>query len=251
VLGVLQRISICYAAAAGIYLITSWRTQVACVIGLLTTYWMLMFLVPVPGYGAGHLDVERNLAHYVDQMVLGAHNYAHTKTWDPEGIVSTIPALATALFGVLCGQMLRAKRALSQRVLWMIITGGVLIAAGLICNQWLPINKKLWTSSFALFMAGLDFTLLGGFMWLIDGLGVRRWARPLEILGMNAIAVYMLSEMIDPIWSLLGWREPIYHAVASLFSSPYNASLAYAVLYTLLMYAIAWVMYRRGWFLKV
>jgi predicted acyltransferase len=250
-LGVLQRIAICYAAAAGIYLITDWRARIACIFGLLTTYWALMLLVPVPGYGAGNLDVERNLAHYVDRIVLGAHNYAHTKTWDPEGILSTLPALATALLGVLCGEILRLRRELSQRAVWLILGGGLLITAGLICDHWLPINKKLWTSSFALFMAGLDFVLFAGFLWVIDGLKLRRWARPLEILGMNAIAIYMLSEMIDPIWSMLGWRASIYRTIAAPFTSPYNASLAYAVCYTLLMFAIAWVMYRRNWFLKV
>ena len=109
-MGVLQRIAICYAIAAAIYLTTSLRGQIIWIASLLTSYWLIMMLIPVPGYGAGHLDVERNLAHYVDWIVLGAHNYASTKTWDPEGIISTLPAIATALFGIMAGHILRLAR---------------------------------------------------------------------------------------------------------------------------------------------
>src|ERR1700712_5328598 len=106
-LGVLQRIAICYLAAVAIYLTTKVRGQILWIIGLLASYWLLMAFVPVPGFGAGRLDIEGNFAHYIDRIVLGAHNYHSTKTWDPEGIVSTLPAIATALFGILCGQLLK------------------------------------------------------------------------------------------------------------------------------------------------
>ena len=156
VMGVLQRIAICYCAGAAIFLTTRVRGQIIWIVGLLSGYWLLMAFAPVPGYGHGRLDVDGNFAHYVDRVVLGAHNYAHTKTWDPEGIISTLPAIATLLFGILAGRMLQMKRELSEKALWMLFTGSILIAAGLIVNIWLPINKKLWTASFALFMAGAD-----------------------------------------------------------------------------------------------
>jgi predicted acyltransferase len=250
-LGVLQRIAICYVAAAGIYLTTSLRVQIACIAGLLVSYWMIMTLVAAPGYRAGDLSIEGNLAHYVDRVVLGAHNYAHTKTWDPEGLVSTLPAIATALFGVLAGHLLRTRREMAERTMWLLVVGIALVTTGLICNVWLPINKKLWTSSFALFMAGLDFVIFAGFLWFVDRLGYRRAVRPLEILGMNAIVVYMASEMVEEVLSWLHWREPIYRTVFVPLLSPYNASLAYAVVYMLAMYVIAYMMYRRGWFVKV
>src|SRR6266498_2676901 len=141
-----------------------------------------MVLVPVPGYGAGRLDMEGNLAHYVDRVVLGSHNYAPTRTWDPEGIVSTLPAIATALLGMLAGQWLGQKRPLTRRLLGTALAGAVLVAAGLVCDQWLPINKKLWTSSFALFMAGLDCLLLAGFAWCADVRGWRAPFRPFVML---------------------------------------------------------------------
>jgi len=250
-MGVLQRIAICYAAAAAIYLTTSLRGQIAWIVGLLSAYWAIMMLAPVPGYGAGHLDVERNLAHYIDRVILGAHNYAQTKTWDPEGIVSTLPAIATALFGVMAGHILRLRRELAERVVWMFVAGNALIALGLICNVWLPINKKLWTSSFSLFMAGLDFVIFAIFLWLVDARGYQRGVRPLAIMGMNAIVVYMASELVEESLRLAGWRDWIYQTLFTPVAPPYIASLLYAVTYTLAMYGIAWAMYRRGWLVKV
>jgi predicted acyltransferase len=250
-LGVLQRIAICYTIAAAIYLTSSLRAQIAWIVGLLTSYWLIMMLVPVPGYGAGNLDVERNIAHYVDRLVLGSHNYAHTKTWDPEGIISTLPSIATALFGVMAGHLLRLRRDLAERTTWLFLAGNVLLALGLICNTWLPINKKLWTSSFSLFMAGLDFVLFAICVWLIDGRGYRRATKPLVIIGMNSIAVYMASEMLEEILRMVGWRGPIYQTLFAPLASPYNASLLYSLAYLLVMYFIAYGMYRRGWFLRV
>lgn len=251
-LGVLQRIAICYAIGAAIYLTTSIRGQIAWIVGLLASYWLLMTLVPVPGYGAGRLDVEGNLAHYVDRIVLGTHNYVETKTWDPEGIVSTLPAIATALLGVMAGHILRLRRDLAERTKWLLVAGVVLLAAGLIADQWMPINKKLWTSSFALFMAGLDFIVFGAFVWLVDGMGWRRPVRPLEILGKNAIAVYMASELVETVLWGMGWRQPLYRAVFEpLPLSAYNASLAFSLALLGLMFAMAYVMHRRGWIVRV
>jgi predicted acyltransferase len=249
-LGVLQRIAICYLIAAAIYLTTSVHGQIVWIVSLLAGYWLLMTLVPVPGYGAGRLDVEGNFAHYVDRVVLGSHNYLQTKTWDPEGIVSTLPAIATALLGIMAGHLLRLQRTLAQRTAWMALTGSLLVAAGLVCNIWLPINKKLWTSSFSLFMAGLDFVMLAGFVWLVDIGGYKRAVRPLVIMGMNAIAVYLVSEFLAEAMGWVGldtWLNNLFGRMVS----PINASLLYAIGFTLLMYLFAYVLYRRAWFLRV
>jgi predicted acyltransferase len=251
ILGVLQRIAICYLAGAAIWLTTGLRGRIAWTAGLLAGYWALMMLAPVPGFGAGNLSVEGNFAHYVDSIVLRSHNYGQTKTWDPEGIVSTLPAIATVLFGMFAAQVLALRRPLGERLGWMFGIGLALLAAGLVCDQWLPINKKLWTTSFALFMAGLDFVLLAGFAWIVDGLGWRKAVRPFVILGMNAIAIYMVSELLDSILWMLHWRAPIYRTVFAPLASPINASLLYAIGYTLVMFLISWVMYKRGVFLKV
>jgi predicted acyltransferase len=249
--GVLQRIAICYLAAVVIYLTTGIRGQIAWLIGLLSGYWLLMAFAPVPGFGAGRLDVEGNFAHYIDRIVLGAHNYRSTKTWDPEGIVSTLPAIATALFGVLCGHLLRLKRSLGNRVAAMLAIGVLLIMAGEICNIWLPINKKLWTTSFSIFMAGCDFILLGAFLWIVDGLGHRKLVKPLVIMGLNPIAIYMVSELLDEALNLSGLHRLIYRNVFAPLASPINASLLWALAYTSLMFLVAWAMYKRGWVIRV
>ena len=250
-LGVLQRIAICYLIASAIYLTTGIRGQLIWIASLLSVYWLIMKLAPVPGYGAGHLDVERNFAHYIDSLVLGRHNYAGTKTWDPEGIVSTLPAIATTLFGVMAGHLVRLKRDLSERTTWLFLAGNALIAVGLICNTWLPINKKLWTSSFSLFMAGLDFVVFAICLWLVDGVGIKRAVKPLVVIGMNAITVYMISELLDVALSATGLRSRLFQAVFVPLASPFNASLLYAAAYTMLMWLIAYGMYRRGWFWRV
>jgi hypothetical protein len=247
----MQRIAICYLAAAAIYLTTKIRGQIAWIVGLLTAYWLLMAFVPVPGYGAGRFDVEGNFAHYLDRIVLGAHNYRSTKTWDPEGIVSTLPAIATALFGVLCGHLLKARKALHERVIWMALAGALLLAAGLVCNIWLPINKKLWTTSFSLFMAGLDFVLFAAFLWLADGRGYKRALKPFLILGMNPITIYMISELLDELLSQTGLHKSIYRTVFAPIASPANASLFWALTYTGLMLFIAWIMYKRRWIVRI
>ena len=260
ILGVLQRIAICYLIAAAIYLFTGVRGQILWIVGLFAAYWMMMTLIPVPGYGPGRLDVEGNFAHYVDRLVLGAHNYANTRTWDPEGVVSTLPAIATALFGVLAGQILRLRRGLAERTTWLFVAGSLLLAAGLICTAWLPINKKLWTDSFALFMAGLDFTVFAIFAWFIDGLGWRKLARPMVIFGMNAIALYMISEglaeLLDAVrvnaaGGAISLQAYIYRAWFAPLASPPNASLLYSLAFVAVVYAAAYGLYRRGWFLRV
>jgi predicted acyltransferase len=251
ILGVLQRIAVCYVIASAIYLTTSVRGQIIWIVGLLVSYWCLMTLVPVPGYGPGRLDVEGNLAHYVDRLVLGSHNYAETKTWDPEGIISTLPSIATALLGILCGHILRLQRSMSEKLNYMFVAGNLLITAGLICNVWLPINKKLWTSSFSLFMAGLDFVMFAICIWAIDVKGYRRFTRPFVIMGMNAIAIYMASEFFVELLDALHVKRPIYDTIFAPLASPINASLIFAVTYTLLMFAIAYALYRKRWFLRV
>jgi predicted acyltransferase len=252
VLGVLQRIAICYLIASAIYLsTTTTRARILWIVSLLAGYWLLMKLAPVPGYGAGRLDLEGNLAHYVDRVVLGRHNYLFTKTWDPEGIISTLPAIATTLLGVLAGQLLRLKKSLMERTTALFFIGNVLLAIGLICDVWLPINKKLWTSSFTLFMAGLAFLLLATFLYLVDHLGHRRWFQPFVIMGMNAIVVYMLSELLAISLDVLRVHDWLYLHCFAVLASPRNASLLWAIAFTLLMYLAAYIMYRKRWFPRV
>lgn len=256
ILGVLQRIAICYFLAVLIYLNTRVRGLILWTIGLLAAYWILMTLVPVPGYGPGNLSVEGNFAHYIDRIVLGAHNYHSTKTWDPEGIVSTIPAIATALLGLLAGRLLTLERSLAERCVWMFVAGSSLLFTAFVCELWMPINKSLWTSTFSLFMAGLDFIVFAGFLWLVDGRGYKRYVKPMTIMGMNAITVYMVSELFAEVLDAIpaggaSLKDWIYTNLFASFTTPAAAAMLYSIAFTLLMYALAYALYRKKWFLRV
>jgi predicted acyltransferase len=250
-LGVLQRIAICYLAASIIYLYCGVRAQIVWIVALFAVYWGVMAFVDVPGYGPGNLSVEGNFAHYIDRIVLGAHNYASTKTWDPEGIVSTLPAIGTALLGVMAGHILRLPIPLPLRRNRLLIAGGFLIALGLIWNLKLPINKKLWTDSFATFMAGLDFVVLAAFVWFVDERGARRWVEPLTITGMNAISVYLASEFLSEFLDATSLHRTIYSRFFEPIASPMKASLLWALSFVLLMYLLAWFLFKRRWFLRI
>ena len=250
ILGVLQRIAICYLVSSCIYLVTGLSGQILSILGLLIAYWLLMTFVPVPGHGAGHFDLNGNVAHWVDRVVLGKHNY-QGGSWDPEGIVSTLPAIASTMLGVVAGHLLRLKTGLPRKLLWMGLTGAALVCLGLFWSQTMPINKKLWTGSFALLMAGLDFLLFAAFAWLVDGLGLERQVKPFVVLGMNAIAVYLFSEFLASTLDWIDLHDWLYNHVFARLASPLNASLLYAIAIVLITYLFAYVLYRRNWFWRV
>ncbi len=264
--GVLQRIAICYLIASTIFLCASLRGQIAWLIGLLAGYWLLMKLAPVPGVGAGVLTPEGNFSAYVDGVVLGKHTWGG-KPWDPEGVVSTIPAIATCLFGILTGQLLQMKRSVEQKTAWLFTAGNLLIFTGAIMNIWLPINKNLWTSSYSVFMAGLAMDIFAVCYWLVDVKGYQRWVRPFAIYGMNAITVFMLSGVLGRI--LISFHVSVLSTAGKpmtlkdyLFETFFNGplshlgfdpkicSLSWALVYMVGLYVVAYLMYRLKWFVK-
>jgi len=242
--GVLQRIGICYLIAGTIFLYTRLRGQVWSIVGLLALYWALMT------FGGGTFDKEGNFAQKVDQLFLTGHMWRQTRTWDPEGIVSTLPAIASVLFGALAGHLLRTRLSMADKAAWLMSAGGVMAGAAHFLSFWMPVNKNLWTCTFALFMAGLAALVFGIWYWLIDVQGYGRWTRPLAIYGMNAIVVYVLSGLLARYAARSGVQEWLMANVFNPAASPVNASLLYAVCNVLLLYLAAWIMYRRGWFVR-
>ena len=244
ILGVLQRLAICYLAAAAIFLYSGVRAQIAWAVGLLVLYSGLMI-------GLGDWTMEGNFAHAVDRAVLGAHTYINRKTWDPEGIVSTLTSISSCLSGVLAGHLLRRNKPLLQRIRAMVFLGAVLAGCGLVLNSVIPINKSIWTPSFVLLMAGIDFVAFGLILWLCDVLKVRWGTQPWVIFGRNSIAVYLFSEVLIYPLDEFGWRPGIYRSVFLPVGSPEMASLLFAVSYTLFCFGFAWVLHRRCWYLRV
>ncbi|HEY8413090.1 MAG TPA: DUF5009 domain-containing protein [Pyrinomonadaceae bacterium] len=259
--GVLQRIAVCYLFASLIFLTTKVRTQFLIALALLVVYWLLMTRVAAPGFAAGDLSKEGSLASYIDRLVFGAHVWRQAKVYDPEGILSTIPAVATTLFGVLTGHWLRSERTRWDKVVGMFVAGAVCVVIGWAWNPFFPINKALWTSSYVLFTGGLALQLLALCYWLIDIRGYRRWAWPFEVFGVNALALFVGTGLMVKLMALIklpasdgtqigsqGW---IFRKFFLSWASPINASLFYAIAFILLWLFLMWLLYRKRIFIKV
>ena len=254
--GVLQRIAICYLIAALIFLFTKTRGRILWTAGFLTVYWVLMTTVPVPGCGAGSFSMDCNFARWVDGQFLTGHMYSRTKVWDPEGLISTLPAITNVLFGIFAGQILRLPASAAERASWLFLGGAGLTFAGLFLSSWMPINKSLWTVPYALFTSGLAFTVFACCFWLIDEHRWRRFAKPFAIYGMNALAMFVLSGLFARMLSLIGvggvsLRSAVWNGVFAPLAGPANASLLFSLAHVLLFWMIAWWMYGRNWIVRV
>jgi len=193
--GVLQRIGLCYFFAALLVVHTKWRTQAIVVAAVLLLYWAAMMLVPVPGFGAGALTKEGCLSSYIDQKVVPGVLYY--KYGDNEGVLSTLPAVCTALLGVLAGHWLRSNRPGNRKVSGLAVAGLVSLVVGHLWGTVFPIIKIIWTSSYVLYAGGWSLLLLAFFYWIIDVRGYKKWAFFFIVIGMNPITIYFLRGLID------------------------------------------------------
>jgi predicted acyltransferase len=262
--GVLQRIALAYLAAALITLYARTPARVAWVVGLLLGYWALMRFVPVPGHGIPGQDVpllhpDWNIAAYLDRKLMLGHLYEGTR--DPEGIISTLPSIATALIGVLAGEWLRSTHSPNRKAQGMVSLGALGLLTGLLWNVWLPINKKLWTSSYVLFAAGFALICLGICYWLTD-IKLRRgwWIKPFLVFGTNAIAAYVIADLLGTAGyaihlylgrRVVGAQEYLFQRFFSHISPPGFASLLFSVAFVGLCFLPIWWMYRKRIFLKI
>jgi predicted acyltransferase len=252
--GVLQRIGVVYGLAATLWVLLTPLGAGLFALLLLVLYWALMTLVPVPGFGPGGLDPIGNLAQFIDNALLYGHLWK--PAWDPEGLLSTLPAIATCLIGALIGDWLRRNPPSNRAVLRMLLAGAVLVATGLAWGLIFPINKSLWTSSYVVFTAGAALLTLAPCYWLIEVRGIDRWAVPFHVLGANALTAFVGSGLMSRLLILtkvasedgpVSLQRWIYlHGFAS-WAGPLNGSLLYAIAFLLLWVGLLWVPYRRGW----
>ncbi len=263
--GVLQRIGVAYIAAGLLSLRTSVRTQVAIVVALLVGYWAIMTLIPVPGTGAvgaaALATPDGSLAAWLDRTLLGDHLWRVAKTWDPEGILSTLPAIGTAMMGVFAGRWIASPRPLIERIASMFAIGSLAMVAGLMWNWWFPINKNLWTSSYVVFTAGMAAVAIATCLWLIDVRRVTWWTKPFVVFGVNPILAFVGSGMMARLMASIikverngetvSLQRAIYDSGFASWLAPMNASLLYALCFVAFWFAILWVLYRKGVFLKV
>ena len=259
--GVLQRIGVCFFFAALIYLSFGRRGLLPAAAILLAVYWALMTFVPVPGEGAGRLDLEGNLAAYVDRAVLGAHTWKHNPGWDPEGPLSTLSAIATTLLGVVAGEWLRSRAGWGPRLVGLMAGGAIALSLGLLWSVSFPINKNLWTSSYTLFMSGLGAMALAVCLWLVDVKGWKAWSKPFEWLGTNAIALFVGATLATLLllWIKLTGEDgkrrslygTIYRAIFDHFADQRIGSLLFALVFCAFWIAVGGLLYRKKIFIKV
>ncbi len=255
--GVLQRIALCYFFTALLYLRFSLKTLAWFAGAALVVYWQAMTRIPVPGFGVGNLTPTGNLAAYIDRFFLLGHMY--TPNYDPEGILSTLPAVVTALLGVFTGDWIRNNP--DHQGFELMGTGLLGILVGYIWNLWFPINKALWTSSFVMFTGGAALVLLGLCHWLIEVKGWRDWSRFFVVFGVNGLAAYVLSILDLKIQNRIPVSIPgvtdgnlrllITHTLFESWTSPMTASLLYATCHTLIWFFILSALYRKKIILKI
>lgn len=257
--GVLQRIAIVYLCASVITLWTSTRGRIFWIAGLLAGYYAVSRFVPVPGCDpAAWMTQHCSLAGWLDRKLMLGHLYR--RDFDPEGVLSTFPAIATTLLGTLAGQFLRGAATLSHKLRGLALAGVAGVATGYVWHLWFPISKPLWTSSYVLFTAGAACLLLALCWWLIEMRGWRMWSRPFLWLGSNAILAYALSTFVSKLGSVVKVSDGssatevqawIYEHWFAPLAQPKNASLAFAICYLALWILVAWALYRKKIFVKV
>ena len=257
--GVLQRIAICYTAAALVFRTKRSATALASVAAaLMLGYWAVMMLVPVPGGSAGNLSPGADLGAYLDRSLMGGHLWK--PTWDPEGLLSTFPAIATTLLGTLAGLWMRSDVPPARRAGLLAAAGVAAMAIGEMWSVAFPINKNLWTSSYVMFTGGAAAVFFALCYWLIDVKGWRAWTKPLVILGMNALALFAFSALLVKTMArvtitrddgtAMSSSRLIYTTFFEPYLAPKNASLAYALANLALLFLVLLWMYRRRIFLK-
>jgi predicted acyltransferase len=262
IFGVLQRIAIVYLVAALAYLHLGWRARAVLSAALLIGYWAVMMLVPVPGFARGDLSAAGNVAGYLDHLVLGSHIWRYAPgPADPEGILTTVPALVSALLGLFVGEWLRSARAARSKVLGLALWGSAGAVAGLVLHRWFPINKNLWSPPYVLLTTGLAMLCLALLYRIVDVGGRTRWALPFLIFGTNSIAAYVGSSLLARLLTVIRWADGsgatvtlqkwLYQHLFSAHLPPYWASLAWALATVALWLAVLTLLYRRRWFWRV
>lgn len=261
IMGVLQRIALCYLAASLMFIYLKPRTILYFIVVILAGYWAMMMLIPVPEHGAGMIDQPHtNLAAFIDQWIFPAKHLYDGGPYDPEGLFSTLPAIATTLLGVLTGVMLMSDRDPVEKTVRFLLWGFVLLCAGYIWDWFFPINKYIWTSSFVLLTAGLGMNMFGLCYWLIDIKRYQRFTRPFVVYGVNPLTVFFMSGIIARTLSLihvpggqqmLSLKEVIFMNAFLPVASEINASLLYAVTWIILWYFVLSYMYKKKIIVKV
>jgi predicted acyltransferase len=253
--GVLQRISVVFLVCALLFLNTSWKQQIKIGAVVLLLYWIIVAYVPVPGIGRPDLSVpEKNWANYLDTLILPGVMWQ--KTWDPEGILSTLPSIVSGIIGMLIGKLYLSVKDENKRLVWLFFVGFAMFLVGGIWNWVFPINKNLWTSSFVLYTAGVGTMALATCILIVDMWGYKRWTFLGVVYGANAITSYVLAGMLTLVFydlsiggsSLNQW---FMNGLTQVGLDPRFVSMLYAIIYMLIIFIPALILYRKKIFIKI
>ena len=284
--GVLQRIAIAFLTCSILFLKTSWKTQAKIGAALLVGYWLMMVLLPIPideviqnaiatgevegahgmieigaiskltdGFIAANLEPGTNLQAWMDRLVIPGRLYQNT--WDPEGFLSTLPSIGTAITGMMAGTLLISKLERDQKMIWLMVGGFVAMTIGNVWDWFFPFNKNLWSSSFVMYTSGLAAMTLGAMYWFVDVLKYDKWTFPFKVFGANAITAYVLHGVLVFLFHTnFGADGPtivsaFMDGLTSIGIAPKLASLLWALTYTAFIYLPVWVLYRKKIFIKV
>lgn len=259
--GVLQRIALCYMAASILFINLGWKPLSVLSAAILIAYWAVMSLASVPGCDIAFDPKACNPAAFVDRAILGTdHIWSLGKVYDPEGILSTIPAIVTTLSGVFAGGWLKSRRGKHEKCSVLLVSALLLLALGWAWSFWFPLNKSIWSSSYVVYTSGMALGFLAVCYWLIDIKGCKRWAYPAVVFGMNPLALYIGAETLSRLMDVIqvgsagepvSAKESVFGALFSPIAAPMTASLLYAFAFILLWYFLLWILYRRGIFIKI
>jgi predicted acyltransferase len=219
-------------------------------VGILFVYWLALMFIPVPGFGPGVLEPGKNLANWLDGVVIPS-NLLNKKGYDSEGILSTFPAIVTGISGLLAGKMLQQKKDKSQIVKQLFVTGILLAVAGYGIGSFFPIIKKIWTSSFMLVTSGWAFLVFALIYWLIEIKGIKAGTKLWIIFGSNAIAIYVLADVFETLFLKTGVHDFAMLTMQNMDIFIKTASLIWAIFSVLVCYAAGYLMYRKKVFIKL
>ncbi|MEO5581874.1 MAG: DUF5009 domain-containing protein [Saprospiraceae bacterium] len=258
--GVLQRIAVVYGIVSVLYLNFSIKTLLIIGGSILLIYWMMMTLIPVPGLGYASLEPETNLGAWLDYKLLKGHLWSQSKVWDPEGILSTLPALGTGILGLWTGDLIKKASPLNEKVNRLFFAGAICLVVGYFWDMVFPINKKIWTSSYVLFAGGLAMLTLSSLIYLIDIKGIKSWSKHFNYFGMNSLMVFVGSGLLARLLGLI--RIPAGDKSIALKTWIYKAylwegldlkisSFLFALSFMMVFYFILKWMYHKGWFWRL
>jgi predicted acyltransferase len=261
--GVLQRIALCYLFSSAIYLFFNAKLQYGIAIFLLAFYWLCLKFLPLDGVTTGSLEPAGNLCRYIDNFLFNGHTYRHAAApgFDPEGLFSTIPAISSTLAGVFAAELLLSQKSHTRKTIELFAAANTGIILGLMTNMWIPINKNLWTPSYAVFMCGVSLYLLLLCFRMVDINGCKLFSKPFLILGANPITLYFLSTLFAKLTvyikilqsdgNAISIKAIIYKSCFASWANGYNASLFYSIAFLSFWLVIMYLLYKKNLFIRI